>query len=133
MVSEPTTVVESRLVAEGCTGMAVATEFTGEASFTTLGVTFDPDDPKNPRVVSSVRWAVCLFSDPDDPDGMTTADVIGFPGVASEGASRKEALDNAREALECAIEGLRGEDPPSPPDSYTIPRGGEVVYLSITQ
>ena len=33
--------------------------------------------------------------------------VLGLPGCFTQGATRKEALTNAREAIECHIESLR--------------------------
>ena len=99
-------------------------EFTGERVIESL--TYDPTDM---RIARMERWAVCLFVDPEDPKKRVTAEVIGFPGVASEGDGEEEALTNLHEALELALdepEGVRVSD-----RRYVVPPGATVAYMSM--
>jgi antitoxin HicB len=62
-------------------------------------------------VASPLRYTVVL--DPD-PEGGFTVTVPALPSVVTEGDTLDEALTNAREAIELALEVLaeRGEKPP---------------------
>lgn len=50
-----------------------------------------------------------------DEDGMFVADVPSLPGCISQGRTRKEALDNIREAIELYLESLDAHGEPVPP------------------
>ena len=50
-----------------------------------------------------------------DEDGVFVATVPSLPGCVSQGASRAEALMNAREAIEGYVESLREHGEPIPP------------------
>jgi len=50
-----------------------------------------------------------------DEDGVFVAEVPVLPGCISQGASRDEALENIREAIEGYLESLRTHDEPVPP------------------
>lgn len=76
------------------------------------------------------RWAVCLYRDAEEAGETLTAVVIGLPGVASEGASREEAIDNVQEALSLRFEGEDEEEVMKDlRQDYVIPLGGEIVYV----
>ena len=50
-----------------------------------------------------------------DEDGVFVAQVPSLPGCISQGSTRREALANAREAIEAYLESLRKHDEPIPP------------------
>ena len=50
-----------------------------------------------------------------DEDGIFVAEVPALPGCISQGSTRKEALENAQEAMELYIESLEGHGDPIPP------------------
>ncbi|MCK6621445.1 MAG: type II toxin-antitoxin system HicB family antitoxin [Calditrichaceae bacterium] len=50
-----------------------------------------------------------------DEDGVYVATVPSLPGCISQGATRKEALINAREAIQAYIESLEKHGEPIPP------------------
>ncbi|MBA2244574.1 MAG: type II toxin-antitoxin system HicB family antitoxin [Gemmatimonadetes bacterium] len=50
-----------------------------------------------------------------DEDGMFVADVPSLPGCISQGRTRKEALDNIRQATELYLESLDAHGEPVPP------------------
>ncbi|CAN5886458.1 hypothetical protein BH23GEM7_BH23GEM7_36400 [soil metagenome] len=50
-----------------------------------------------------------------DEDGMFVADVPSLPGCISQGRTRKEALDNIREATELYLGSLDAHGDPVPP------------------
>jgi predicted RNase H-like HicB family nuclease len=50
-----------------------------------------------------------------DEDGVFVAEVPVLPGCISQGASRDEALENIREAIEGYLESLRTHGEPVPP------------------
>lgn len=80
----------------------------------------------------TTRWAVCLETGPDTEEGWVVAEVIGLPGIASEGRDKAEALDNIREALSLALDELGPEgltEMEFPP--YEIPAGGQVAYVTV--
>ena len=79
----------------------------------------------NPR-----RWAVCLYRDIEETEQILTAVVIGLPGVASEGASKEEAISNVKEAINLRFEGEdENEIMKELRQDYVIPVGGELVYV----
>jgi predicted RNase H-like HicB family nuclease len=50
-----------------------------------------------------------------DEDGIFVAEVPSLPGCVSQGATRLEALANAREAIEVYVESLVAHGEPVPP------------------
>jgi len=50
-----------------------------------------------------------------DEEGFFVATVPSLPGCVSQGASRAEAVQNAREAIEGYLESLRERGDPIPP------------------
>ena len=81
-------------------------------------------------VTNHRKWAVCLYRDIEEPGPWLTADVIGLPGVTSQGVSREEAISNVAEAIALrfevedereAMKELRRD--------YTMPAGSELVYV----
>lgn len=50
-----------------------------------------------------------------DEDGVFVADVPSLPGCVTQGATRDEALENAREAISVYLESLDEHDEPIPP------------------
>jgi predicted RNase H-like HicB family nuclease len=59
-----------------------------------------------------VKFRVIL--EPDE-DGVFVATVPSLPGCVSQGSTRTEALQNAREAIEGYLESLRDRGDPIPP------------------
>lgn len=51
----------------------------------------------------------------EDEDGVFVAEVPALPGCVSQGDTRAEALQNAREAIEGYLESLKAHDEPIPP------------------
>lgn len=50
-----------------------------------------------------------------DEDGVFVAQVPSLPGCVSQGATRQEAVSNAREAIEVYLESLNERGEPIPP------------------
>lgn len=50
-----------------------------------------------------------------DEDGVFVAEVPSLPGCLSQGATRKEALGNVREAIAAYLESLKAHGEPIPP------------------
>lgn len=50
-----------------------------------------------------------------DEDGVFVAQVPSLPGCISQGMTRGEALENAREAIAAYLESLQKHDEPIPP------------------
>ncbi len=50
-----------------------------------------------------------------DEDGVFVAEVPSLPGCISQGRSRQEALENAKEAIAAYLESLAAHDEPIPP------------------
>jgi predicted RNase H-like HicB family nuclease len=59
-----------------------------------------------------MRYAIVVHKDADSDYGVVVPDL---PGCFSAGATMDEALENAREAIECHIEGLLEDGDPIPP------------------
>jgi predicted RNase H-like HicB family nuclease len=53
-------------------------------------------------------------------DGWWLADVPSLPGCATQGATREEALENVKEAIESYIDGLILDGEPIPEDVEQI-------------
>jgi len=53
-----------------------------------------------------------------DEDGVFVAEVPALPGCITQGATRQEALTNAKEAIELYIESLEAHGDPIPPSIY---------------
>ncbi len=52
-----------------------------------------------------------------DEDGVFVAEVPSLPGCVTQGTTREEALENAREAIAAYVESLEKHDEPVPPPS----------------
>jgi predicted RNase H-like HicB family nuclease len=50
-----------------------------------------------------------------DEDGIFVAEVPSLPGCISQGATRAEALENVKEAIELYLESLEAHNEPVPP------------------
>ena len=50
-----------------------------------------------------------------DEDGVFVAEVPSLPGCISQGQTRKEALENVKEAIAGYLESLQKHDEPIPP------------------
>ena len=50
-----------------------------------------------------------------DEDGVYLAKVPELPGCISQGRTRKEALENVKEAIEAYLESLKKHGEPTPP------------------
>ncbi len=77
------------------------------------------------------RWAVCFFQDTEDPEGWTTAEVVAFPGIASEGETKDDAVDNVRDALRAFLDGASGDESMPMRTTYEIPAGGTIEFVDI--
>ncbi|MBX3288131.1 MAG: type II toxin-antitoxin system HicB family antitoxin [Acidobacteria bacterium] len=53
-----------------------------------------------------------------DEDGVFIAEVPALPGCITQGATRQEALANAKEAIELYIESLEAHGDPIPPSIF---------------
>ncbi len=62
-----------------------------------------------------MQYPVVIHKDPDSDYGVTVPDL---PGCFSSGATVEEALEHAREAIECHLEGLMLDGEPIP-----LPKG----------
>ena len=106
-----------------------AKAFTGEPLIERFHVTMRPDGKVDREMFR--RWAVCLHRDPEDPEHYVTATVIGLNGIISQGATRQEAQDNIREAIQlCFEDEVRNEIMKELRFEFVIPAGGEVVYVT---
>ena len=56
---------------------------------------------------------------PDLHDGGYTVTVPALPGCFTQGDTEEEAIDNAREAIRCHVEGLRLDGQPLPERDVT--------------
>ena len=61
-----------------------------------------------------------------DEDGMYVAEVPSLPGCISQGQTREEAVENAREAIAAYLESLEAHGDPIPP-----PITEEVVEVNV--
>jgi predicted RNase H-like HicB family nuclease len=61
-----------------------------------------------------------------DEDGVFVVEVPSLPGCISQGRTREEAIENAREAIAAYLESLAAHDEPIPP-----PIAEEVVEVAI--
>jgi predicted RNase H-like HicB family nuclease len=61
-----------------------------------------------------------------DEDGVFVAEVPSLPGCISQGDTRKEALENIREAIEVYLESLEAHDEPIPP-----PISEEIIEVAV--
>ncbi|MSQ15561.1 MAG: type II toxin-antitoxin system HicB family antitoxin [Dehalococcoidia bacterium] len=61
------------------------------------------------------RYTLLLI--PDLEDGGYTVTVPALPGCVTEGDTLEEALANAREAIQCHIEGLEADGLPIPEEN----------------
>jgi predicted RNase H-like HicB family nuclease len=50
-----------------------------------------------------------------DEDGIFVVEVPSLPGCFSQGRTRQEAIDNAKEAIAAYLESLAAHDEPIPP------------------
>ncbi len=62
--------------------------------------------------MSNIKFRVLIEQ---DEDGIFVAEVPALPGCISQGSTRKEALENAQEAMELFIESLEAHGDPIPP------------------
>ncbi|MBZ0290698.1 MAG: type II toxin-antitoxin system HicB family antitoxin [Anaerolineae bacterium] len=53
-----------------------------------------------------------------DEDGYWIAEVPSLPGCGSDGATKAEALERVKEAIQVWIEAAREHGEPIPPDEY---------------
>lgn len=63
------------------------------------------------------RYSVLLT--PDLDDGGYTVTVPALPGCLSEGDTVEEALANAREAIDCHLQGLADDGEPIPEEQVS--------------
>ncbi len=70
------------------------------------------------------RYHVLLI---DSEDGGVTVEVPALPGCISEGATREEALENIKEAIQAYLESLVERGQPIPEDVPVV----EVVEVSV--
>jgi len=61
-----------------------------------------------------------------DEDGIYTAECPLLPGCISQGNTRKEAIDNIRDAIKGYLESLKRHDEPVPP-----PIDEEIIEVSM--
>ena len=61
-----------------------------------------------------------------DEDGVFVAEVPSLPGCVSQGHTRLEAIENAKEAIAAYLESLAAHDEPIPP-----PIAEELVEVAI--
>jgi predicted RNase H-like HicB family nuclease len=61
-----------------------------------------------------------------DEDGVFVVEVPALPGCISQGDTRQEAIENAREAIAAYLESLAAHDEPIPP-----PIAEELVEVAI--
>jgi predicted RNase H-like HicB family nuclease len=62
--------------------------------------------------VGAMKYRVLV--EPDE-DGVFVAEVPALPGCVTQGTTREEALENAREAIAAYLESLEAHDEPIPP------------------
>lgn len=61
-----------------------------------------------------------------DEDGTYVAEVPALPGCVSQGHTRKEAIDNIKEAIAAYLESLQAHNEPIPP-----PISEEIVEVEV--
>jgi len=61
-----------------------------------------------------------------DEDGVFVVEVPSLPGCVSQGCTRQEAIENAKEAIAAYLESLAAHDEPIPP-----PIAEELVEVAI--
>jgi predicted RNase H-like HicB family nuclease len=61
-----------------------------------------------------------------DEDGVFVVEVPSLPGCVSQGRTRQEAIENAKEAIAAYLESLAAHDEPIPP-----PIAEELVEVAI--
>ena len=61
-----------------------------------------------------------------DEDGFFVAEVPALPGCISQGATRTESLNNAKEAISAYLESLKKHAEPIPPSIYE-----EIVEVAV--
>ncbi len=66
-----------------------------------------------------------IIIEPDE-DGMFVAEVPALPGCISQGATRKEALSNIKDAIAGYLESLKKHGDPIPPSIYE-----EVIEVAV--
>ncbi|MBS3113822.1 type II toxin-antitoxin system HicB family antitoxin [Candidatus Woesearchaeota archaeon] len=54
----------------------------------------------------------------EDEDGIFVAECPSLPGCISQGKSRKEALNNVKDAIKGYLESLKKHNEPIPPSVY---------------
>ena len=64
------------------------------------------------REVSRMRYRVIIEV---DEDGMFIAECPALPGCVSQGMTRREALENVKDAMEGYIQSLQQHNEPIPP------------------
>ena len=69
-------------------------------------------------------WQVLLYT---DEDGNWIAEVPSLPGCGSDGATREEAKERVKEAIQSYIEALLEDELPIPDDFQNL----EVVTVTI--
>ena len=67
--------------------------------------------------MSNIKFRVLIEQ---DEDGIFVAEVPALPGCISQGSTRKEALENAQEAMELYIESLEAHGGPDSSRDYGI-------------
>jgi predicted RNase H-like HicB family nuclease len=60
----------------------------------------------------TVRYRVLIEQ---DEDGVFVAEVPSLPGCVTQGRSRREAVDNVREAISLYLESIEARGDPVPP------------------
>lgn len=60
----------------------------------------------------TVRYRVLIEQ---DEDGVFVAEVPSLPGCVTQGRSRREAVDNVREAISLYLESIEAHGDPVPP------------------
>ena len=103
--------------------------FEGEPVISTFCIRANPDGAT--ETTRDRKWAVCLYRDIEEPGPWLTADVIGLPGVTTQGATREEAISNVKEAIDLRFE---GEDEKEVMKDlhrdYIMPAGSELIYVT---
>lgn len=74
-------------------------------------------------------FAVTIHRDTDSDFGVTVPDL---PGCFSAGSTLIEALHNAKEAIECHLEGMLMDDEDIPAPAHSLTQSAETADLSST-
>jgi predicted RNase H-like HicB family nuclease len=104
--------------------------FSGAPVFTDMVTVGEGADWQNAKTKTTTRWAVCLYVDEEEPEDRVTANVVGFPGVVSDGVTEEEAIKNVREALGLALASLEADECIEAELPYAIPMGGRIVFVT---